>query len=205
MRWALSVLADPKDAEGFDPHNLAEGSLNVAGVDNEKLPAGILHKDGGVDFPCADGFSKTSVTLAKDTDSWYSDMGEDYYTVEGDCGTLTTVDPVDGGGGQPQEVLPSDATIEPPLYEDDVLPYKVGPYQVGVPCVFPFTFFGKKYWNCAPMPRGIDEVAGWHFDNINGVKKGRPWCSTKTDAVTGEHVADEGQWGYCPRNPENKK
>lgn len=60
--------------------------------------------------------------------------------------------------------------------------------KVGAECVFPFIFAGKTYLKCAPPPRGIAEVTA-------------PWCSTKTDKETGEHVVGEGEWGYCPEAP----
>jgi hypothetical protein len=29
---------------------------------------------------------------------------------------------------------------------------------------------------------------------------GTPWCSTKTDPITMEHLPNEGLWGDCPQD-----
>ena len=50
----------------------------------------------------------------------------------------------------------------------------------GVPCVFPFTHFGKKYKECTLDSDG-------------------PWCSTKTDEE-GVHIGQQGNWGICGPN-----
>ena len=49
----------------------------------------------------------------------------------------------------------------------------------GKACVFPFTFRNQKFRGCTQ-----------EFDDSNTA-----WCSTKT--VNGEHIAGQGEWGYC--------
>ena len=55
------------------------------------------------------------------------------------------------------------------------------------PCQFPFTFKNKTYNNCVTSN---DEYY-------------KPWCSTKVNFLTNEHVERQGYWGYCPMNNEN--
>ena len=51
-----------------------------------------------------------------------------------------------------------------------------------VPCVFPFTWQGKKYNHCIPWPVGAHDVEGYYF------------CSTQVNA----HVNLKGSnWGFC--------
>ena len=52
--------------------------------------------------------------------------------------------------------------------------------DTGKPCVFPFTFRNQRFSGCTAQ-----------FDDT-----GRAWCSTLTTA-SGEHVAGQGEWGYC--------
>jgi len=51
----------------------------------------------------------------------------------------------------------------------------------GRKCKFPFKFQGKTFASCTR-----------EFDPDS-----KPWCSTKTD-LQGNHVVNEGEWGYCP-------
>ena len=52
----------------------------------------------------------------------------------------------------------------------------------GVPCVFPFTYRGKKYTSCKKL--------GW-----------RSWCATKTR--NGKYI--RGNWGFCNKDCYTKK
>ena len=49
----------------------------------------------------------------------------------------------------------------------------------GKPCVFPFSFRNKQFRGCTS-----------EFEDT-----GVAWCSTRT--LNGEHVAGQGEWGYC--------
>jgi len=53
----------------------------------------------------------------------------------------------------------------------------------GRKCVFPFSFGGRTYNECAM----------WTYGGIN---KGKFWCSTSTD-VEGKHINGQGNYGIC--------
>ena len=55
----------------------------------------------------------------------------------------------------------------------------------GSNCVFPFTFSGTTYTGCAEWIYG-------------GQPEGTRWCSTQVDPATGEHVNNQGNYGFCP-------
>ena len=61
----------------------------------------------------------------------------------------------------------------------------VGGRDPGANCVFPFTYEGVVYTECTTV--GDD----------------KPWCSTLTDQ-NGNHVGDQGKWGYCASNCTTK-
>jgi len=61
------------------------------------------------------------------------------------------------------------------------------------PCQFPFVFKNKTYHGCTLF--------------IGGKRKNyadEPWCSTKTDPITNEHISDEKYFGNCPTTQIDK-
>ena len=55
----------------------------------------------------------------------------------------------------------------------------------GSDCIFPFTFSGTTYTGCAEWIYG-------------GQPEGTKWCSTQVDPATGEHINNQGNYGFCP-------
>ena len=49
------------------------------------------------------------------------------------------------------------------------------------PCEGIFVFENVTYYGCTTA----------------GSKNGQPWCSTKVDPITSEHIADGDHFGYC--------
>merc|ERR1719219_1688494 len=50
-------------------------------------------------------------------------------------------------------------------------------------CQFPFVYKNQTYTTCTTA-------------NANGTSD-QPWCSTRTDSTTNEHINKQGHWGYC--------
>merc|ERR1712154_407972 len=53
----------------------------------------------------------------------------------------------------------------------------------GIPCIFPFSYSGKVYNQCAEWVHG-------------GENEGKFWCSTKVDNFD-RHINGQGQYGFC--------
>jgi len=58
--------------------------------------------------------------------------------------------------------------------------------STGRACVFPFTYSGKVYTECAKWIHGETE-------------EGEFWCSTKVDKF-GRHITGMGHYGFCSSN-----
>ena len=58
------------------------------------------------------------------------------------------------------------------------------------PCEFPFIYENKTFYGCTTYAK-----------NPNGeVIVVLPWCSTKTEAISHEHIAGRNFWGHCPKD-----
>ncbi|XP_040579851.1 venom peptide isomerase heavy chain [Lepeophtheirus salmonis] len=56
-----------------------------------------------------------------------------------------------------------------------------GPAPQGIPCIFPFVYYGKKYDKC---------TTAYEADE-------RPWCATRIIKNSRELRGDSNDWGYC--------
>lgn len=59
------------------------------------------------------------------------------------------------------------------------------------PCEFPFIYENKTYWGCSTYAKYKDGR-----ENFNE----RPWCSTRTDPISSQHIPGERLWGDCPQD-----
>ena len=62
---------------------------------------------------------------------------------------------------------------------NDYVRYKS--YEV---CKFPFVHNGRAHYGCTKDP-------------LDGNPKNLPWCSTKTNSSTYEHIPGNSNWGLC--------
>ena len=59
------------------------------------------------------------------------------------------------------------------------------------PCEFPFIYENKTYYGCSTYVKYKDGRE--NFDET-------PWCSTKTEPISTEHIPGGFFWGNCPQD-----
>ena len=59
------------------------------------------------------------------------------------------------------------------------------------PCEFPFIYENKTYYGCSTY---VKFKSG--HENFNDT----PWCSTRTEPISTEHITGGFFWGHCPQD-----
>ena len=60
-----------------------------------------------------------------------------------------------------------------------------------MPCEFPFIYEGRTFYGCSTYVKYKDGRE--RFDE-------KPWCSTRTEPISTEHIAGGFFWGHCPQD-----